>query len=336
MSVFYSYFSFSYNKQTNTDDYRAHTSCLTESERYETKPWLSNDGTTSNKQQNKNKKKKRTPQEEWMDVIQTCIENGETSSSSNSLTTYLKQMSNLENIPRKEKQFRNFTSNSLNLKGKHGTQIVTDLWNVLSKERTNRIEQRKKQEAEEEKKKQEQLQQQQEQQEQDDGTSSETNKKKKTSKVSDSSDEDSDDDDDDNNNNDTNNKKKKKKKKNEKIDEDDEEHEDVIMTTTNNKEDSSIMMNIDTKILQKEMKKTLQVAPNQCMKLKRLRKVIRKKFQLSKTKTTKKQLKKLMQQQITKTNTKETNTKKNTKDEKKKKKSKKTQIVMDGKNIILV
>ena len=42
-----------------TDDYRLHTSCISEAERYE-------------KTGAKPKKTKRNPQQEWMDIVETC------------------------------------------------------------------------------------------------------------------------------------------------------------------------------------------------------------------------------------------------------------------------
>lgn len=39
----------------------------------------------------------------------------------------------LENVPRKEKQFRNFTVNSLRLKGPHGEQVKSEIWALIVK-----------------------------------------------------------------------------------------------------------------------------------------------------------------------------------------------------------
>lgn len=47
------------------------------------------------------------------------------------LKSHMRTMAGLDNIPRKEKQFRNFTANSLNLRGKNGDAIVGDIWNLL-------------------------------------------------------------------------------------------------------------------------------------------------------------------------------------------------------------
>ena len=48
------------------------------------------------------------------------------------LKDYMQTMSQLDNVPRKEKQFRNFTANSLNLRGKSGETTVTEIWKFLS------------------------------------------------------------------------------------------------------------------------------------------------------------------------------------------------------------
>eukprot|EP00934_Nitzschia_sp_Nitz4_P004171 Nitzschia sp. Nitz4//scaffold20_size174350//160042//170970//NITZ4_002134-RA/size174350-augustus-gene-0.39-mRNA-1//1//CDS//3329541905//4161//frame0 len=102
------------------NDYRQHTSCITEAERYEGK--LA-------------KPAKRNPQQEWMDVVMHCTE-----TAPSHLKHYVQTMAGLDNIPRKEKQFRNFTSNSLNLRGKSGGDIVGEIWNVLKQEREKRQE----------------------------------------------------------------------------------------------------------------------------------------------------------------------------------------------------
>eukprot|EP00980_Cylindrotheca_fusiformis_P022312 scaffold9191_cov114-Cylindrotheca_fusiformis.AAC.7 len=99
------------------DDYRAHTSCMTEAERYEGK--LA-------------KPKKRNPQQEWMDIVESSAE-----SAPMHLKGYLETMAGLDNIPRKEKQFRNFTGNSLGLRGRNET-VVGEIWSLLKKERDRR------------------------------------------------------------------------------------------------------------------------------------------------------------------------------------------------------
>ncbi|KAG7367789.1 LYAR-type C2HC zinc finger domain containing protein [Nitzschia inconspicua] len=113
------------------DDYKAHTSCMTEAERYEKKPSSSS------------KTKKRNPQQEWMDVVDTCATAGSddlsTSHKNPHLQSYLKTMAGLDNIPRKEKQFLNFMANSLNLRGRQGTDICQQLWNILKQEKEKRM-----------------------------------------------------------------------------------------------------------------------------------------------------------------------------------------------------
>ena len=64
-------------------------------------------------------------------------------------------MASLDNIPRKEKQFVNFASNSLQLRG-YNKKIVDEIWICLRQEREKRIAEREKlQLAEKEKREQE-------------------------------------------------------------------------------------------------------------------------------------------------------------------------------------
>ena len=100
------------------DDYRDHTSCMSESQRYEqTRGDQFNNSHTQNG--NGKKAKKQSPQEAWMALIQRASQ-----SASPDLKHYMNQISMLDNVPRKEKQFRNFTSNSLNLRGRQATTVV--------------------------------------------------------------------------------------------------------------------------------------------------------------------------------------------------------------------
>jgi hypothetical protein len=87
---------------------------VTESERYEKRT------TTANG------KKKSSPQEVWMDLIATSIE-----SAPPHLTQHLDTMASLGNVPRKEKQFRNFTKNSLRLDKRDAHTIVDEVWQFL-------------------------------------------------------------------------------------------------------------------------------------------------------------------------------------------------------------
>jgi LYAR-type C2HC zinc finger len=93
-----------------TDDYRSHTSCITEKERYE----------------GKKPKVKASPQDAWMVLIADSVEKAP-----GRLQPHLSAMVSLANVPRNAKAFRNFTANSLNLRGKQGDAVVTDLWDFL-------------------------------------------------------------------------------------------------------------------------------------------------------------------------------------------------------------
>jgi len=97
------------------DDYRAHTSCITEAERYEK---------TVYKGPRKNEtNRKLTPQERWMAIIREALDTAPAS-----LKPYFEQIVDLDNVPRKEKQFRNFASNSLRVHGRDGDSILTSIW----------------------------------------------------------------------------------------------------------------------------------------------------------------------------------------------------------------
>jgi hypothetical protein len=102
------------------DDYRAHTSCVTEVERYE--------------KRTPKKNGKVPPQQLWMELIVDSIPIAPTH-----LQSYIRTMSTLDNVPRKEKPFYNFTANSLNLKHKHGSAIVSEIWKFLSDCRQNPV-----------------------------------------------------------------------------------------------------------------------------------------------------------------------------------------------------
>ena len=97
----------------HADDYRAHTSCLTEVERYEKRAPKKNG--------------KVPPQQMWMNLIADAI-----NTAPGHLKHHLHAMASLDNVPRKEKAFRNFTSNSLNLRGKSGEATVSEIWIFLS------------------------------------------------------------------------------------------------------------------------------------------------------------------------------------------------------------
>lgn len=107
------------------DDYRLHTSCISEAERYE-------------KTGAKPKKTKRNPQQEWMDIVETCAP-----TAPSHLRDHMLTMSSLDNVPRKEKQFVNFASNSLHLRGSN-KNIVGEIWSHLRQEKERRIAEKEK------------------------------------------------------------------------------------------------------------------------------------------------------------------------------------------------
>jgi membrane protein involved in colicin uptake len=102
----------------------------------------------------KPKNKKRNPQQEWMDIVLCSVDTAPAH-----LKSSLRQMSSLDNIPRKEKQFRNFTSNSLNLRGNQAA-IVGEIWNLLKIERDKRLTQKELERKEEQAKKEQETQKQ--------------------------------------------------------------------------------------------------------------------------------------------------------------------------------
>ena len=103
-----------------TDDYKLHTSCVTEAERYEKSVY-------KGPKKNETKGRKLTPQESWMEVIEKSK-----STSPSSISTYIETLSSLDNVPRKERAFRNFAANSLRLRGSYGDTIITSIWKHLS------------------------------------------------------------------------------------------------------------------------------------------------------------------------------------------------------------
>ncbi|CEG40774.1 Cell growth-regulating nucleolar protein [Plasmopara halstedii] len=95
------------------NDYAAHTSCISEAEKYEKTLY----------QGDKNKKssgKKKTPQERWMDVVQsaTCPEDRK-------VQDVLTRIAGYDNVPRKKNKFVNFVSNSLAMRD---TTLVEKAW----------------------------------------------------------------------------------------------------------------------------------------------------------------------------------------------------------------
>ncbi|KAF1785076.1 Zinc finger, C2H2, LYAR-type [Phytophthora cactorum] len=97
------------------NDYAAHTSCISEAEKYE-KSLFQGD-------KNKSKSgKKQTPQERWMDAVQsaTCPED-------HKVQDVLTRIAGYDNVPRKKNKFVNFVTNSLALRD---TALVEKAWTI--------------------------------------------------------------------------------------------------------------------------------------------------------------------------------------------------------------
>jgi hypothetical protein len=78
---------------------------------------------------------KATPQQAWMDLISSSVD-----SAPPNLRDFMHALTHLDNVPRKEKQFRNFASNSLNLRGnKNGDSIVGEIWGLLKRLRDEQV-----------------------------------------------------------------------------------------------------------------------------------------------------------------------------------------------------
>jgi cell growth-regulating nucleolar protein len=97
------------------DDYRVHTSCVSEAERYEKTVYKGN-----------KKNAKKNPQEAWTALIAAAAE-----SAPSALKSYMQRLAELDNVPRKEKPFRNWAANSLNLRGQQAS-VTASLWEYLS------------------------------------------------------------------------------------------------------------------------------------------------------------------------------------------------------------
>ena len=85
-----------------------------------------------------------------MDIVESC-----TSTAPSHLRNYMLTMASLDNIPRKEKQFVNFASNSLHLRGSN-KKTVDEIWSHLRQEREKRIAEKEKQQLAEKEKQQQQ------------------------------------------------------------------------------------------------------------------------------------------------------------------------------------
>lgn len=95
------------------DDYAAHTSCISEAEKYE-------------KSLFKGPKAKVNPQDAWMDLVTDAIT--DCSKADASIQSHLKRLGDLTNIPRNQKKFVNFVKNSLRL---FNDPLIEKMWKYL-------------------------------------------------------------------------------------------------------------------------------------------------------------------------------------------------------------
>ena len=134
-----------------TDDYRAHTSCT-----------MTEVGNLVANRSGHANKKKASPQEAWMELLHASVE-----TAPSTIKQHLQQMVTLDNIPRKEKQFRNFASNSLHLRhGPEGKKTLDAIWGYLNEQRETLKKQRAETERKAKEQKELQKQKQQEKQKQ--------------------------------------------------------------------------------------------------------------------------------------------------------------------------
>ncbi|EGZ15530.1 hypothetical protein PHYSODRAFT_346613 [Phytophthora sojae] len=97
------------------NDYAAHTSCISEAEKYEKSLYQGD--------KNKGKPgKKQTPQERWMDAVQSA-----TCPDDRKLQDVLTRIAGYDNVPRKKNKFVNFVSNSLALRD---AALVERAWTI--------------------------------------------------------------------------------------------------------------------------------------------------------------------------------------------------------------
>ena len=106
-----------------------------------------------------------------MEIVVKCA-----STAPSHLRSYMLTMASLDNIPRKEKQFVNFTSNSLKLRGSD-KKIVEQIWSCLRQEREKRLAEK---DMLQQPKQQQQQQQQQQKEQIDENCNREEEKKADT------------------------------------------------------------------------------------------------------------------------------------------------------------
>lgn len=109
------------------NDYAAHTTCISEAEKYEKSLYKAKPGANKPK-----------AQDIWTALIEDIA--AESSQAPPSVRPFLERLSTLSNVPRNKKKFINFSRNSLNIRS---DSVLEDMWNFLEKVR----EQKEKQSA---------------------------------------------------------------------------------------------------------------------------------------------------------------------------------------------
>ena len=98
------------------EEYRTHTSCISEAEKYQGALYRGN------------KKKKADPQEKWMNSVSKAAA---TAKGSSAVIDMLRYLSNQENVPRKEKKFMNYLKNSYRQAGSQ--RNFKAVWDIIHK-----------------------------------------------------------------------------------------------------------------------------------------------------------------------------------------------------------
>eukprot|EP00124_Ichthyophonus_hoferi_P004045 Ihof_evm5s402 gene=Ihof_evmTU5s402 len=102
------------NKTFTKQTYAAHTSCVTEAERYQGALYKG----LSSKQV-----KKQSQQQSWLENVRAALENGTATDSK--LRNILEKLADYENIPRKKAKFVNFCGNSM---GVRDTKLIEQVF----------------------------------------------------------------------------------------------------------------------------------------------------------------------------------------------------------------
>ena len=89
------------NKRFGWDEYKNHTSCVSEAERYQGNLYVHKDN------------KGEVKQKSWLDQMQARLDSAEGSAK---LKPFMERLLAYDNVPRKKAKFINFAKNSLNLK----------------------------------------------------------------------------------------------------------------------------------------------------------------------------------------------------------------------------